>query len=739
MLANDSDPSGGTPSLTARPVCPNGGDATTTDNQRVTFTPPLGQVGTFRCKYTIRNIGGLGAEASIIVTVKSAPPGNHDPIINTALLQTEVEVEGSLTFTANGLATDDDGDSLVFVSVGKPGHGATDFSQKSGSFRYTAPTTGSADSTPVVDNFDVTISDGNDGNAHGTISIRIIDKPTESTPPNTPEFSVAATVDQLTRFDVVFALHDSNLGTTLTLLGATADAPTPAATVDTSGNSVFITPKAAGVLMVSYTVQNAEGQTSKGKLRVTIDEAPPVNPPPVAIADELTVASSGVGSINLLANDLGITDPGDIAFATLVNRPPSSIGTVELSNGVLTLTAAGAGASGGQAFIRYELDDGSGQTSRATVTLTVLGCSDSAPQVLPARVFTPYQTPIAIDLNQYVVSGSIVPGSVSGAGLTGPVGTFTPPASMNGAVQVTYTVTNSCHEIDNGVLTIDVNRAPVGGDVTRNLARGDTLTLASNDLASDDEPLAITAISGNPAWVSLVPAGSGSFDAPTIKASPSNDVGSGTYTFTALVEDPGGLTATATIHLSISNLPPTAISDEYFTQFSQLTFDPTVNDFDSEPGPLAVQLVTPLDGGGVVLGVAGNSVTVALPHGVSTFSYTIVDGGGLTASSTITITSNSPPSAPDIVDSTNQPTTNVDLSPVDPDGDAVSVTCASTAVFDVVVDPNPNPSDPAEANRVTLHVTVLPEHFNGTDSFTCSSTDTFGARTTSTVTLTVSD
>ena len=124
---------------------------------------------------------------------------------------------------------------------------------------------------------------------------------------------------------------------------------------------------------------------------------------------------------------------------------------------------------------------------------------------------------------------------------------------------------------------------------------------------------------------------------------------------------------------------------------------------------------------------------------MSTFSYTIVDGGGLTASSTITITSNSPPSAPDISDSTNQPTINVDLSPVDPDGDAVNVSCNSTAVFDVVVVPNPNPSNPAEANRVTLHVTVLPDHFNGTDSFTCTSTDTFGARTTSTVTLTVND
>ncbi len=733
VLANDSDPSGGTPSLAGSPGCPNGGEATITDNQRVTFTPPLGGVGTYRCKYTIRNTGGLDSQASIIVTVTTAPPGNHDPVINNALLQTDLSVGKPLVFNANSLAHDDDiGDTLVFVSVGKPEHGSTDFSQKASSFTYTAPPTGSTDSTPVVDNFDVTISDGNNGNARGTISIRITDPTPAATPPNTHDVSMTATVGQLTRFDVVSELQAANPNATLTLVGASADSPTPDAAIDTSGGTVLITPKAAGTLSITYTVKDADTLLkASGRLRLTIADAPPANPPPVAVADDLTVASGGSNSVDLLANDLGITDPGDKATVVLVNRPPASFGTVDLTNGVLTLTA-GPGASGGQAVIRYSLDDGSGQTSTATVTLTILACSESAPQVLPARLFTPYQTPIAIDLNQYVVSGTIVPGSVSGAGLTGPVGTFTPPAGMNGAVQVTYTVTNSCHEIDHGLLTIDVNRAPVGGDITRNLARGDSLTLAASDLASDDEPLTITAINGNPPWVSLV-------DAATINASPSNAVGSGIYTFTVLVEDPGGLTATATIHLSISNLPPTAIADEYFTQFSQLTFDPTVNDFDSEPGPLAVQLVTPVDGGGVLLGIAGNAVTVALPHGVSTFSYTIVDGGGLTDSSTITITSNSPPSAPDVSDSTNQPTINVNLSPVDPDGDAVDVRCNSTAVFDVVVVPNPNPSNPAEANRVTLHVTVLPDHFNGTDSFTCTSTDTFGARTTSTVTLTVND
>ena len=54
--------------------------------------------------------------------------------------------------------------------------------------------------------------------------------------------------------------------------------------------------------------------------------------------------------------------------------------------------------------------------------------------------FTPYMTPINIDLTGLVDSGTIVPGSVVGAGLTGPTGVYTPPVGMNGTETVTLTV-----------------------------------------------------------------------------------------------------------------------------------------------------------------------------------------------------------------------------------------------------------------------------------------------------------
>src|SRR5205085_6828456 len=76
VLANDGDPSGGQPTLLGKPSCANSGEAVPTGDGRVTFTPPAGADGTFRCVYSVSNAEQLVAKASIIVTVTVPPPGN---------------------------------------------------------------------------------------------------------------------------------------------------------------------------------------------------------------------------------------------------------------------------------------------------------------------------------------------------------------------------------------------------------------------------------------------------------------------------------------------------------------------------------------------------------------------------------------------------------------------------------------------------------------------------------------
>ena len=712
---NDTDPSGGQPSIVGKPVCPNGGDASTTADQRVIFVPPLGLTGTFRCKYRVSNTQGE-AEAWIIVTVTAPPPGNHNPEFVSGQLTQSVIIGQTLTLNAADIATDVDGDTLAFASVSGQGVGSTNFTQKAPSFTYVAPLA-RANDTPTDVALDVTITDGHDGYVRGQISIKINDNtPIPAAAPRTIDIRQVTSLDQPpVIIDVPAALKDLNDGVTVSLRSVSVDSGS--ATASSKDGLVTITPTAAGTVVVVYVVA-VDQQQSTGKITLTVNEPPVVNPPPVAVDDDLVVSSGGTGIVNVLANDQGIADLNDVPSATLINRPPASFGTVQLVNGFLKLTAA-PDVVEKHATINYALTDGNGPAVTGAVRLTILACAESPPSVRPGFEFTPYQTPFAIDLRQYVLSGDIVPGSIEGAGLTGPTGTYTPPAGMNDSVTVTYLVANGCGQTVPGQLTIDVNKAPVATSIARELSQGDSLTLLATQLASDDEKLTIQSIDGNPAWVTLVPGS----DGPTLNIAPPAGTPSGAYHFTATVVDPGGLSAVATINLTITNVAPTAVADAYYTDGAQYLFDPTVNDFDSEPGPLRVLTIAAADGSGTVLTQTGNWITVSVGHGVSHFNYTIIDSGGLTSSSTITITSNRPPTVdnpPPAI--TDQPTVEIELSPTDPDGDPLTVTCSPVPnILDIVVT-----EDPGSPNKFTLHITVL-NNFTGTVGFFCDVVDSFGA------------
>ncbi|MBK5332720.1 MAG: tandem-95 repeat protein, partial [Ilumatobacteraceae bacterium] len=227
VLANDTDPSGaGPPHLTDNPVCAGGGEATRTPDDRVTFTPPRGQIGTFGCTYTVSNNQGFRAQASIIVTVTEPPPGNGQPTINQSAMQLTVSLGKAVTLNANALASDPDGDNLVFSAVSTPSHGRTDFTSQSSTFTYFAPSAGTASPTPDADNIDVTISDGHNGNDHGTITIKLVDDTPATVPPAPPktvDISTVATTGVPLLFDVIAELRDANIGDTLTLVEASAD------------------------------------------------------------------------------------------------------------------------------------------------------------------------------------------------------------------------------------------------------------------------------------------------------------------------------------------------------------------------------------------------------------------------------------------------------------------------------------------------------------------------------------
>jgi hypothetical protein len=255
-------------------------------------------------------------------------------------------------------------------------------------------------------------------------------------------------------------------------------------------------------------------------------------------------------------------------------------------------------------------------------------------------------------------------------------------------------------------------------------------------LASDDEPLVFSAISGQPDWVSRAADGS------SIGVVPPSGV-TGTFAFLATVSDPGGLTATATITLTLNNQPPTALDDVYRTTESLLFLDPSpvANDSDPEGQPLTIRSVTSRDANrGVVQSQNGNTVMVSVAHGVSVFDYTITDPGGQSASAVITVISNHAPTMPDASGETNQSSLSVTLSPTDADAEDLGhldTACMPPNGWDYQLLHDPATGPPAVPDRMRAYFTVAPGTAPGVYAFPCTTTDPLGASGSATITITI--
>jgi beta-glucanase (GH16 family) len=202
-----------------------------------------------------------------------------------------------------------------------------------------------------------------------------------------------------------------------------------------------------------------------------------------------------------------------------------------------------------------------------------------------------------------------------------------------------------------------------------------------------------------------------------------------------------GVQTTTTAPPPPTDLPPVAVQD-YFTgaQNHALTGNVLANNgggVDSDPNGLALSVtaatITTAHGGTVVLAASGSfTYTPAAGFaGTDTFTYTLQDSAGLTATGPATITVNAPPSAlPDSFTGAENKviTGNVMTNDNDPNGLSLSVVAATitTAHGGTVVQ---------NANGTFTYTPAT--NFVGTDTYNYTLNDTAGLTATGTVTLTV--
>ena len=637
VLRNDGDPAGERPTLVGNPGCAGGGRAAVTADGQVRYDPPPGQIGAFRCTYEVTNSRGLRASASIIISVRAPLLTNEPPVAVDDTLTVEVGTVGSIDVTANDTDADGPNSELTVVSSTAPVVGSA--SRRGNVITYTAG------NDIGVATIRYQVSDGEGAVSTGQLTVKIIQKANVAPIARPDVRNVFGPVP--TAFDVLANDVDPDASPGgLTVVSASkvsgdGSVALAAGLVTLTPNPTFV-----GSLVATYTISDGAGLTASAQ--VTLNVLKPLNRPPVARDDSADVANGASITTNVLFND---SDPdGDPLSINLTNGPDSSLGSARLTSDRSIAFTAVPGASG-TAVVGYQISDGE-FTSNATLRITVRACTDSVPVAGSAMLTTGYQQPIGVDLGSYGKNGTIV--DVAGpAGYDGTI--YTPPAGQNGNVTITYGVVNSCRQRANGTITIDVNQDPVTRPLSATLGRGETREVPVSDIATDAEPLQIQSSNGAPSWVTTEPG--------RLVVQPPAGTPVGTVSWNTVVVDPGGLSASVPITVTVTNQLPGGAPDTVDVGAgTAVVASPLDNDSDPDGAndalalqsvPATVTFPNMEIGTLTIVGARQISVDPGLGRGTTTFTYTMRDAdGGVSGPVTVTVIGPPQNTPPDAVDQT---------------------------------------------------------------------------------------
>lgn len=360
VLANDVDIDGDPLTVAAIVDAAVNGDATVeTGGAGITYTPEAGFTGADSFTYT----AGDGQLNSNIATVSvTVMPVNNAP--NAADDQFTTDEDAPLTIAAPGLLTNDsdsDGDPLTAVLVQTAASGTLTLNAD-GSFSY-AP-------NPDFNGADSFTYAANDGQTNGnTATVSLTVDPVNDAPVAVDD---TATVQQDSAVVIDVLNNDSDVdGDALTAAIDTGPA-NGTALVDIVDWTITYTPNAGFIGTDSFTYTANDGFDNSNIATVTITvEALPVNQPPVAVDDSVTVPAGSKKIelfIDVLSND---SDPdGTISPNTVTAAKVSGPGSVTPQlDGRLLFT--NNGTFNNTSVFTYQVQDDQGALSNtATVTIT---------------------------------------------------------------------------------------------------------------------------------------------------------------------------------------------------------------------------------------------------------------------------------------------------------------------------------------------------------------------------------
>ncbi len=391
-----------------------------------------------------------------------------------------------------------------------------------------------------------------------------------------------------------------------------------------------------GSAEVIYTLQDSAGNSTQATLTIAVSDGS--NVAPIA-SDDTDSAHLSAVTVDVLGNDSDAD--GDALSVTGLTTTTTLGGFVVNGDNTVTFTPNGSGT--GDAIATYSVDDGSGHSVQAQLTIAV---TDSAPAASDDSANT-HLSAVTVDVlaNDVDADGDSL--TVTTIDSTSTLGsfvvngdnsvTFTPNGSAAGDAVATYTVLDSFGSTTQAQLTVTVtDTAPLlADDATNAYLLPVTVDVLANDQDLDGDTLTVTAIDSSTSLGTFVVNGDNTV---TFTA---NGSGSGDAVALYTVLDSFGSTSQAQLTVTVSDSVLSLADDAASTdEQSPVTVEVLANDTDFSGDALNVTAISSTSSLGAFVVNGDNSVTFT-PNGSATgdavATYTVADGSGNTSQATLTV------------------------------------------------------------------------------------------------------